>query len=303
MRNILTIDVEDYFQVSDFDQFILKSQWDHFESRVEKNTLKILKILSRENVKGTFFILGWIAERYPQLVKTIHFEGHEVACHGYSHRLVYEQTPEEFRKESRVAKAILEDIVGTPVLSYRAASYSITRRSGWALEILAQEGFKYDSSIFPIVHDRYGIPRAFRQPHVLNFWNGLELIEFPMSTLRLFGMNLPVGGGGYFRLFPYALTRAAIRRLNREDKLPVVFYLHPWEFDPQQPVLATMGLSRFRHYLNLSQTEFRFCRLLNDFNFTSLSSAAASLHFDHQDVQQLLGICGGPPKDGKQTAL
>ena len=211
LKNVLTIDVEEYFQVSAFDDIVQPSQWDQFDSRVELNTIKILDHLSRRQVKGTFFVLGWIAERHPQLVRAIHSHGHEVACHGYSHRLVYEQTAAEFREETRRAKTILEDITGRSVVSYRAASYSITDSSRWALDILAEEGFRYDSSIFPIVHDRYGIPDFPRHPHLLRLDGGKNLIEFPMSTVRLLGTNLPIAGGGYFRLLPYWMTRQAIR--------------------------------------------------------------------------------------------
>lgn len=276
LLNILSIDVEDYFQVSAFDSIVERSQWDRYESRVERNTQKILEQLSLREVKGTFFVLGWVAEKFPSIVRSIHKEGHEVACHGYSHRLVYEQSPQEFRQETRRAKKLLEDISGVALLSYRAASYSITRKSAWALEILAEEGFIYDSSIFPVYHDRYGIPEAPRVPHRLALRNGQELVEFPISTIRLLGMNLPMSGGGYFRLLPYSLTKLAVHRLNKTDGLPLVFYLHPWEFDPEQPLLPVRGLSRFRHYLNLDSTRTRFDHILQDFRFAPLTAVAAA---------------------------
>ncbi len=289
MRNILTIDVEDYFQVSAFSPHISRTSWDQFESRVEQNTARVLACMARKGTKATFFVLGWVAERYPQLVKVIQAEGHEVACHGYSHCLVYEQTPREFRGETRRAKAVLEDITGCAVCSYRAASYSITRKSAWALQILAEEGFKYDSSIFPIVHDRYGIPDAPRHPIRIKLASGYELLEFPLSTLKLWGLNLPISGGGYFRLFPYMLTHLCIRRLNKMDALPVIFYLHPWEFDPDQPVQKVGRLSRFRHYLNLHKTEARFERLLASFEFAPLVTVAAETLFAEVEGRWFLG--------------
>lgn len=292
LRNILTIDVEDYFQVSAFEQIIARCQWDRFESRVERNTQKILELMAKRRVLATFFVLGWVAERFPRLVEAIHSLGHEIACHGYSHKLVYQQTPEEFLEETRRAKTVLEDIIGVTVVSYRAASYSITQKSSWALEILAKAGFKYDSSIFPIAHDRYGVPRASRHPFRFKLVDGLELIEFPMSTVRLFGTNLPVAGGGYFRLLPYPVTRAAIRRLHRIDHLPLNFYLHPWEFDPEQPRQPASRISRFRHYLNLHKTEARFQKLLEEFCFAPLSSVAPSLQYTDMNLSQLFGPCG-----------
>jgi polysaccharide deacetylase family protein (PEP-CTERM system associated) len=288
MRNVVSIDLEDYFQVSAFDSVIPRSQWDKFASRVERNTQILLELFSRRQVKATFFVLGWIGERHPSLIRKICSLGHEVACHGYSHKLIYQQTPEEFREETRRAKALLEDLVGSPVCAYRAASYSITKRSLWALDILAEEGFLLDSSIFPIVHDRYGIPDACRRPFRIKLRNGMELTEFPISTIRMFGINLPVAGGGYFRLLPYQITKAAIQYLNRRERLPVIFYLHPWEFDPDQPVQPVKGLSRYRHYLNLHKTEPRFLQLLSDFTFSPLRAVADSMDFKSLTVQDLL---------------
>jgi len=288
MRNVVSIDLEDYFQVSAFDSVIPRSQWDKFASRVERNTQILLELFSRRQVKATFFVLGWIGERYPHLIREISNLGHEVACHGYSHKLIYQQTPEEFRGETRRAKALLEDLVGSKIYAYRAASYSVTRRSLWALDILAEEGFLFDSSIFPIVHDRYGIPDACRRPFRIKLRNGMELTEFPISTIRMFGINLPVAGGGYFRLLPYQITKAAIQHLNRRERLPVIFYLHPWEFDPEQPVQPVKGLSRYRHYLNLHKTEPRFLQLLSDFTFCPLRAVADSMDYESLTVQDLL---------------
>lgn len=289
LRNILTIDVEEYFQVSAFSEYIPRSQWDRFQTRVEGSTHTILDRMSLSGVKGTFFVLGWVAEKYPQIVRAIRSEGHEVACHGYSHCLVYEQTPKEFREETHRAKTILEQTAGCQVFSYRAASYSITKQSAWALQILAEEGFENDSSIFPIVHDRYGISSALRWPAVLQLEGGFSLTEFPMSTLNRYGLNIPISGGGYFRFFPYSVTRAAIRSLNRVDNLPLVFYLHPWEFDPEQPRQHVGRVSRFRHYLNLHKTEPRFVRLIKDFDFAPLATVGRSLMLPRMSLNAFIG--------------
>lgn len=272
VTNAFTVDVEDYFQVQAFASTIDPAGWDAFQPRVEANTNRLLGLLQARRIRGTFFVLGWVAERFPGLVHAITQAGHEVASHGMNHRLVYEQSPEVFRDETRRAKALLEDLVQKPVLGYRAATYSITARSLWALDILAEEGFRYDSSIFPMHHDNYGIPGAPTEPYSLTTPNGAHLTEFPISVLRWHGLTLPVAGGGYFRLFPYALTRWALRRINRARK-PFVFYLHPWEIDAKQPRVAGAGLrSRFRHYQNLSRCEPRLRRLLDDFAFVGVEN-------------------------------
>ena len=222
------------------------------------------------NTKATFFTLGWVAEKSPALVRRIHDAGHEVASHGYSHQLIYKQTPEVFREETRRSKAILEDIIGEPVTGYRAASYSITAQSRWALDILCEEGFTWDSSIFPVHHDRYGMPGTPRWPHRLKTDNGSEIAEFPLSTLKLPGYTLPIAGGGYFRLFPYWFSQWGLGSINRMGK-PFVFYLHPWEIDPGQPRLDVKWFSRFRHYNNLEVCEQRLVNLLKRFRFTTMS--------------------------------
>jgi len=332
MFNILTIDLEDYFQVHAFSDVIKYEDWDNLECRIESNTDRLLEILNEvtdnsklktqnsklndslpipqhlsisanasrlakdylgsspcamrsapcESPKGTFFILGWIAERYPGLVKRIQEEGHEIACHGYAHKLIYTQSKEEFRKDIRKAKAILEDITGSEVIGYRAPSYSITNKSQWAFEVLIEEGFKYDSSIFPIHHDFYGMPDAPRFPFVislngnnnvefsiLNFElnttqdsklitqnsqleisnsfthsliNSRALIEFPLSTVKLLGQNFPISGGGYFRLFPYSLIRRGLKNINQKEQKPFIFYIHPWELDFEQPRIKEVRL-------------------------------------------------------------
>jgi len=268
--NAMTVDVEDYFHVSGFAGIVREEDWPRFESRVEANTRKLLEIFAAHEVSATFFILGWIAERNGTVVKIIHEAGHEVACHGYAHKLVYESTPQEFRNDVTRAKNILEDLSGNPVLGYRAPSFSIVKSSLWALDILAEEGFRYDSSIFPIRHDRYGIPDAHRFPHAYRTRNGNRLIQFPISTLRVLGCNFPMGGGGYFRLLPYAATRRAVQGLNKTDRRPAIMYIHPWELDPSQPRIPGPVLGRFRHYVNLEKTERKLHRLLHDFSFQRL---------------------------------
>ncbi|VAW34687.1 FIG004655: Polysaccharide deacetylase [hydrothermal vent metagenome] len=268
--NYLTIDVEDYFQVSAFEGIVSKGDWDSFDSRVVRNTRKILSLLDYHNVRATFFVLGWTAQKQPDLVKEISGRGHEIACHSYYHRLVYNLSPEEFHADTQQAKDILEQITGNKVDGYRAPSYSITKRSLWALDILAELGFRYDSSIFPIYHDRYGIPDAPRFSYRLP---GQNMTEYPISTALFFGKKIPIAGGGYFRLFPYWFTRMALQRINKKEGKPFVFYVHPWEIDPEQPRMKeAKALSRFRHYVNLNKTYGRLRQLLHDFSFGPLGS-------------------------------
>jgi len=268
IRNALTVDVEDYFHVSAFAKSINQKDWHKYPLRVENNTRRLLNLFDEYEVKATFFVLGWVAERTPELVKEIADRGHEVACHGFSHQLVYNQSPEVFREETLLSKHLLEDIVQKPVLGYRAASYSITNRSRWALDILAEAGFEYDSSIFPVRHDRYGIPGAPEFPHRMQTPNGHSLVEFPLSTAKLLKYRLPVAGGGYFRLYPYEITRVGLSQINRKQQ-PFIFYLHPWEIDPNQPRIPAPWFSHFRHYNNLAHCEGRLKKLLNDFEFTT----------------------------------
>ena len=273
--NAMSIDVEDYFHVSVFDGIVPRSRWDHMESRVCRNTERLLDIFDEHSVQSTFFVLGWVAERHPQLVRAILSRGHEIASHGYGHRLVYDQTPEAFRDDVQRAKRTIEDAGGVEVRGYRAPSYSITPRSLWALDILIDEGHAYDASIFPIRHDRYGIPVSPREPfHVER--DGGGLMEVPGSTVRFGALNLPVGGGGYFRILPYEWTRWGIARLNDVDQQSAVFYLHPWEIDPEQPRLPAGWLGRFRHYRNLAKTEERLRTLLTDFRFATVGALLAS---------------------------
>jgi polysaccharide deacetylase family protein (PEP-CTERM system associated) len=218
-------------------------------------------------VTATFFVLGWVAERDAGLVRLIQAAGHEIACHGYAHRLIYGMSREAFRADVRRAKDAIADAVGAPVLGYRAPTFSVVRETLWALDVLGEEGFRYDSSIFPIHHDRYGMPAAPRFPHRVPLTGGAELVEFPITTLAVAGQRLPFSGGGYFRLLPYAVVRAALRRVNRRERMPAIVYLHPWELDPAQPRLPIRGLSRTRHYVNLGRTARKLDRLLADFEF------------------------------------
>jgi polysaccharide deacetylase family protein (PEP-CTERM system associated) len=267
VTNALTVDVEDYFHVAALAPGIPRDSWDSRESRVVKNTQRLLALFEQFDVHGTFFVLGWVAERYPQLVRDIAARGHEIACHGFSHRLVYEQTPEEFYEETVRAKTLLEEIIGSPVIGYRAASYSVVQESLWALDILVELGFTYDSSIFPVRHDRYGIPGAKREPHHMSTPKGKSIVEWPLATANLFGFRLPVAGGGYFRLLPYWLSQWGLTSINGREGSPFIFYLHPWEIDPTQPRIAASWLSRFRHYTNLAKCEQRLRNLLGAFDF------------------------------------
>ena len=275
ITNYLTIDVEDYFQVAAFENVIKSDDWNSFDVTVERNTDIILETLALEDIHATFFIVGWIAERYPTLVEKIVAQGHEVGCHSYMHRKVYDFTPDEFRQDTKRCKEILEGITGSPVTGYRAPSYSITKKSLWALPILEELGFRYDSSIFPIYHDTYGIPDSPRFAYKIPEHN---LIEYPISTSLFWGRKVPVAGGGYFRLFPYWFTQRGLRRINEKESQPFIFYLHPWEIDPSQPRINSAGrLSKFRHYNNLHKTLPRLKRLLRDFRFGPLPTEPLSL--------------------------
>jgi polysaccharide deacetylase family protein (PEP-CTERM system associated) len=268
--NAFTVDVEDYFHVAALSSAIARDSWASRELRVQANTEKLLQILDERGVHATFFVLGWLAERAPALVRRIADAGHEVACHGYSHQLVYTQSHETFRAETVRAKHFLEDTIGHEVLGYRAASFSVTRASLWALDVLIDLGFRYDSSIFPIHHDLYGLPGANPEPHRVSAPSGRTLAEFPMSAATFFGLQVPVSGGGYFRILPYWLTRSGLKQINERRNRPFAFYLHPWEIDPGQPRIKVGAFSRFRHYTNLSRCEARLRRVLGEFAFTSM---------------------------------
>jgi len=324
--NALTIDVEDYFQVYAFSKVVRYEDWEKYECRIEQNTNRILELLdsngaqkkdtkfnnalSHGSPRATFFILGWIAKRFPALIRRIGDLGHEIACHGYAHKPIYHQSKKEFREDVKKAKAILEDITGDEVIGYRAPMYSVTNRSRWALEILIEEGFQYDSSIFPIRHDVYGFrsaPRFLCTIHLngsfhndfqmlelesnskIDFQNVKCIVEFPPSTIRMCGQNIPISGGGYFRLFPYWFTKRALISINHDEKKPFIFYLHPWEFDCDQPRIRGAGLkSYFRHYNNLNKTESRFKRLLEDFRFSSIKEVLKQNDVQVYDCRQTL---------------
>jgi len=262
--NAMTVDVEDYFQVSAFEPYIQQEEWEHFPMRVEANIERILTMFERHDVKATFFTLGWVAERYPAMTRRIVDAGHELASHGYRHVRVVNQSPASFRADVKRSRLLLEDIGGSAVLGYRAASYSIGRDNLWALDVLAETGHRYSSSIYPIRHDLYGMPTAPRfafRPNAAS-----DFLEIPVTTVTIGERKIPCGGGGWFRLFPYSLTRWALRRVNREDGQSCIFYFHPWEIDPGQP--RQQGLdpkTRLRHYLNLRRMEGRLRRLLADF--------------------------------------
>ena len=269
--NAFSVDVEDWYQVADFEAVVPFDAWDRYESRVGRNTDRVLNLLDEGGCKGTFFVLTWNAERQPEVVRRIAAAGHEIATHGYAHRIVYEQTPEEFRADVERAKKTLEDLTGQPVLGYRAPSFSFTRRSLWAPDVLLDLGFRYDSSVFPVRDSLYGLPDAERFPYVIRERDGRKLIEFPITTTTLLGRNFPLGGGAYLRVLPYLYMRWGMRRVNRGEGRPAVVYIHPWEIDPGQPRMKTAGKRGFSsHYLNLGRTEAKLRRLLRDFRFAPL---------------------------------
>ena len=264
IRNAFTVDVEDYFQVSALAPYIARADWDGIECRVERNVERILALLDESGNRGTFFTLGWIAQRYPAMVKRIAAAGHEIASHGSAHLRATDQSPAEFLDDITRSKALLEDITGVEVRGYRAPSFSIGHTNPWALDCVVQAGYRYSSSIYPVKHDHYGMPDAPR----FAYQSREGLIEVPVTTARVGSRNLPAGGGGYFRLLPYALSRWLIRRVNEQDRQPAMFYFHPWEIDPDQPrVAGTDPKTRFRHYVNLARTEPRLRQLLRDFRW------------------------------------
>lgn len=291
VTNAFTVDVEDYFHVSAYAGVVDREQWARLPSRVARNTETITALLDDAGVKGTFFVLGWVAEHHPDVVRRIVAAGHEVACHGLSHDLVYRQGRDKFREETRRAKALIEDAAGVAVTGYRAASFSITRASLWALDCLAELGFEYDSSIFPVLHDRYGIPDAPRRPFEYGAGTERSIVEFPMPTLSLWRWRLPVGGGGYFRIYPYAFTRAALSHINRRGRRPFVFYTHPWEVDPDQPTFDAGRLSNFRHRTNLTRCHSRLRRLLGDFRFAPMAQVLAGLSPQALRTEDLSSLC------------
>ncbi len=275
LPNAFTVDVEDYYHVSAFEQDVDRARWGQYPSRVVESTRRLLRLLERYHVQGTFFVLGWVADHFPDLVREIHAKGHEIGSHSYWHRLIYQQSRDEFREDLVRARTVLEDIIRESVIAYRAPSFSITSQSLWALDILADEDFKIDSSIFPIYHDRYGIPGARTDLHQRETSAGV-LWEFPVSVRRFAGINVPVSGGGYFRLSPLWWTIQSLRRINEQQGQPFVFYVHPWEVDAGQPRLNVGSrLSRIRHYVNLASTERKLSMLLEEFCFAPLRDVVA----------------------------
>jgi polysaccharide deacetylase family protein (PEP-CTERM system associated) len=270
IKNGLSVDVEDYFHAEAIAAHFGRSNWEVMESRVVENTHRVLDLLEEHKVHATFFILGWVAERFPNLVREVHARGHEVGCHSYWHRLIYRLAPEEFREDTRRAKDVIESCTGEKVIGYRAPSFSVTKRSLWALEVLSELGFEYDSSIFPIRHDLYGIPDHPRFLCRYQGEGGREMVELPISTWRLGSVNLPFGGGGYLRILPLAYTRQAFRRVNEGEGRPAIVYFHPWEIDPEQPRLEVPLRSRLRHYTNLRRMRKRLAVLLEDYEFVPL---------------------------------
>ncbi len=266
-----TVDVEDYFHVSGFASVIKPDDWDHYDCRVENSTRRILEIAAKQSTLGTFFVLGWVAARYPQLVTEIRSAGHEIGCHSQWHQLVYDLGPERFRADLIQSRDTLQNILGEPVRLYRAPSFSITLRSLWALEILVEEGFESDSSIYPIWHDRYGIPGSPKSPHIIQTASG-PIREFPGMTATVAGMTVPVGGGGYLRLLPWQLTARLLKQIRSAGR-PLNVYLHPWEVDVDQPRIAASLKSRFRHYQNLSTTAPKLTRMLSQFRLTTMTAA------------------------------
>ena len=267
----MSIDVEEHFQVAAFDNPSRRNQWASIESRVEKNIETILTCLEERQIKSTMFVLGWVGERFPQLVRKMADAGHEIASHGYAHELVSRQTPEQFRQDVKRSKQILEDACGLPVIGYRAPTFSIVQSTLWALPILIEEGYAYDSSIFPVYHDQYGIPGANPEPHQQVTPNG-PIWEIPPSTCKVGWARLPVAGGGYFRIVPYWLLSIFLRKIESSGQ-SIVFYLHPWEFDPEQPKMSGSSLSKLRHYWNLDKTELRYRRLIQEFSFAPIRQA------------------------------
>jgi polysaccharide deacetylase family protein (PEP-CTERM system associated) len=274
MKNALSIDVEEYFQIHVLSGVIEPDLWEKLPSSVEENTRKILDLLDEKGIRATFFCLGWIADHHKDLIRTIHSRGHEIACHGYSHQVIYNQNADEFKIDVSRAKATLEEITGKPVIGYRAPTYSITEKTLWALEILEELGFRYDSSIFPIYHDNYGIPDAPRFPYRIP---GSRMVEFPISTIKLGPLNLPLSGGGYFRLIPYRLMRLGLEIMKRSD-MPFIFYIHPWEINPDTPRVSGMStVSRFRTYTGIDKSFDKFSRLIMDFSFAPVQEVLSDM--------------------------
>jgi polysaccharide deacetylase family protein (PEP-CTERM system associated) len=281
--NVLTVDVEDHFHVEAFAAHISQDQWESHESRVERNVARILELFARYEAKGTFFMLGWVAQKFPRLSRQIAAAGHEIGCHSFAHRRLQKMTPDQFRIDLRKATRYLEDQIQQPIRCYRAPSFSVVKSTSWALDILAEEGYTIDSSVFPVRHDLYGVPDAPRFPHLQETFSGNRIFEFPPSTIRCGNANLGVAGGGYLRFLPYNVTYWAVRRINEVEGQSAMVYFHPWEIDSDQPRIQAGFRSRVRHYTNLSGTHRKIERLLKDFTFTTLSRAC-TLHSSYQTL-------------------
>jgi len=282
--NALTVDVEDHFHVEAFAACISQDQWELHESRVERNVARILELFGRHDAQGTFFMLGWVAKKFPALSRRIASHGHEIGCHSFAHRRLHGMTPEQFRADLRNATRCLEDQIQKPIRCYRAPSFSVVKSTLWALDILAEEGFTIDSSMFPVRHDLYGVPDGPRFPYLQNTSSGNRIFEFPPSTIRYGNMNWGVAGGGYLRLLPYNVTCRALRHINDVEGHSAMVYFHPWEIDSDQPRIRASLRSRFRHYTNLSGTLRKIERLLKDFKFTTLSNAC-SLYSSYEPLK------------------
>jgi polysaccharide deacetylase family protein (PEP-CTERM system associated) len=267
LLNSITVDVEDYFQTEAMSSVVAREQWNHLPTRVERNTKRLFDLFAAHDVRGTFFFLGWVAERFPGLVREAAGLGHEVGCHSYWHRLVYRLTPDEFREDTKRAKEVTEDAAGARIFGYRAPNFSLVKGTEWAPEILASLGFRYDSSVYPIRHDIYNNPGAPRVPGCVA---GGTLMEFPIATLAVGKNNLPLGGGGYLRILPYSYTRWGLSQLNGAKKMSAVVYIHPWEIDPEQPRIAACARSRFRQYTGLGKNAAKLEQLLRDFRFAPI---------------------------------
>jgi len=274
--HIMSVDVEDYFMVEAFAGSVSRKTWDSRPSRVVANTRRALDLFDKYNVKATFFFVGWVAQKFPELVRDVHARGHELACHSFWHRTVYSLTPNEFREDTRAAVRTIEDAAGVKIYGYRAPSWSITKECLWALDILAEEGFAYDSSIYPIHHDLYGVPGAQRFPYMHQLKGDQSLLEFPPTTVRLLGQNLPAAGGGYLRILPLAYTRWVFREFEQKYRERVVVYFHPWELDPEQPRIRDKWKSRLRHYTNLHKMERRIESLLENHSFRPFNDQVES---------------------------
>ena len=298
--NALTIDVEDYFQVSAFAPHIARSTWDARECRIERNVSRILEMLAAKQTKATFFTLGWIAERYPALVRSIVLEGHELASHGYGHERASDLTEQAFFDDIQRAKSILEDLGGVEVQGYRAPSFSIGEGNLWAFDGLLRAGYRYSSSIYPIRHDHYGMPNSPRHPYQVR----PGLLEVPITTLRLFDRNFPSSGGGYFRLLPYALSRWMLGRVNAGEQQPGIFYFHPWEIDPGQPrIPGISSKTRFRHYVNIDRTEGRLNRLLDDFKWGRMDQIFLGKAQQHAPAKSAMARTSPGRSQGRDTEV